>query len=46
MKEEVEREFHFKHFFQKFPYLKHVIVKRELPEWCSSSTKNQKLLDN
>jgi asparagine synthase (glutamine-hydrolysing) len=44
-KEKEEREFHKKRFQKEFGDLWHLIVKRELPNWCDTSAKNQKLID-
>ena len=44
-KEQSERLFHKKNFNTWFKGMDHLIVKRELPTWCDTSAKDQKLIN-
>ena len=43
-KEKSERAFHKQRFRKAFGEMDHLIIKRELPDWCDTSAKNQKLI--
>jgi hypothetical protein len=44
-KEDAERKYHMQNFNKYFAGLEHLIIKRELPKWCDTSTQNHKLID-